>query len=184
MKAVGRARDIRLAYLLLAPAVLLLLTVLAYPVGWEVWTSLTDLSPLKDGAPEYVGFTNYRRLLAGAEFWRPALVTVVYAVVTSGAKLAFLTYAADNAISFGGGVQMTEGREAIGAAFDGFPAGAVLEWRPVAAHIAPSGDLGCTVGEARIASLNHYSKYLTIWRRQPDRTWKFVADGGNARPAP
>ena len=88
MKAVGRARDIRLAYLLLAPAVLLLLTVLAYPVGWEVWTSLTDLSPLKDGAPEYVGFTNYRRLLAGAEFWRPALVTVVYAVVTSGAKLA------------------------------------------------------------------------------------------------
>jgi len=104
--------------------------------------------------------------------------------VTSGAKLAFLTYAADNAISFGGGVQMTEGREAIGAAFDGFPAGAVLEWRPVAAQIAPSGDLGCTVGEARIASLNHYSKYLTIWRRQPDRTWKFVADGGNARPAP
>ncbi|OLD38563.1 MAG: hypothetical protein AUI57_06485 [Candidatus Rokubacteria bacterium 13_1_40CM_2_68_8] len=88
VKAVGRARDIRLAYLLLAPAVLLLLTVLAYPVGWEVWTSLTDLSPLKDGAPEYVGFTNYRRLLAGAEFWRPALVTVVYAVVTSGAKLA------------------------------------------------------------------------------------------------
>src|SRR6058998_1460530 len=83
-----RRRDIQLAYLLLAPTLLLLLTVLAYPVGWEVWTSLTDLSPLKDGAPEYVGFTNYRRLLAGAEFWRPALVTVVYAVVTSGAKLA------------------------------------------------------------------------------------------------
>ncbi|HEY3219804.1 MAG TPA: hypothetical protein VGJ80_03660 [Gemmatimonadales bacterium] len=104
--------------------------------------------------------------------------------VASGAKHAFLTFAAADAISFGGGAQLTQGREAIGAGFDGFPAGAVLEWWPVAAAIAPSGDLGCTVGEARIASLHHYSKYLTIWRRQPDATWKFVADGGNVRPAP
>ena len=104
--------------------------------------------------------------------------------VTSGAKTAFLTYAAEQAISFGGGAQITEGREAIGAGFDGFPAGAVLEWWPLAAQLAPSGDLGCTVGEAKIASLNHYSKYLTIWRRQADGSWKFVADGGNVRPAP
>jgi len=104
--------------------------------------------------------------------------------VTSGAKNAFLAFATEEAMSFGGGTQMTQGRQAIGAGFDGFPAGAVLEWWPVAAEIAPSGDLGCTVGEATIASLNHYSKYLTIWRRQPDGTWKFVADGGNVRPAP
>src|SRR5712664_393276 len=87
------------------------------------------------------------------------------------------------ASSFGGGVQISQGREAIGAGFDSFPAGAVLEWWPVAAEIAPSGDLGCTIGEAKIASLNHYSKYLTIWRRQQDGSWKFVADGGNVRPA-
>ena len=104
--------------------------------------------------------------------------------VASGAKTAFLSFAAENAISFGAGAQLTEGRDAIGASFDGFPAGAVLEWWPVGAQIAPSGDLGCTVGEARISTLNHYSKYLTIWRRQPDRSWKFVADGGNVRPAP
>jgi ketosteroid isomerase-like protein len=102
----------------------------------------------------------------------------------SGAKTAFVAYAADQAIAFGGGAQLTQGREAIGASFDGFPAGAALEWWPVAAQIAPSGDLACTVGEARITSLNHYSKYLTIWRRQPNRSWKFVADGGNVRPAP
>jgi len=104
--------------------------------------------------------------------------------VTSGAKNAFLAFSAEDAMSFGGGAQVTQGRQAIGAGFDGFPAGAVLEWWPVAAEIAPSGDLGCTVGEARIVSLNHYSKYLTIWRRQLDGTWKFVADGGNVRPAP
>ncbi len=102
----------------------------------------------------------------------------------SGAKTAFLSYAAEDAISFGAGAQLTEGRAAIGASFDGFPAGAVLEWWPVAAQIASSGDLGCTVGEARISSLHHYSKYLTIWRRQQDGAWKFVADGGNVRPAP
>ena len=104
--------------------------------------------------------------------------------VAGGAKTAFLAYAAVDAISFGGGPQITEGRAAIGAGFDGFPADAVLEWWPVAATIAPSGDLGCTVGEATISSLHHYSKYLTIWRRQADGFWKFVADGGNTRPAP
>ena len=103
--------------------------------------------------------------------------------VAQGAKPAFLTYATEHAISFGGGPGMNEGRLAIGAAFDGFASGAVLAWWPVAAVIAESGDLGCTVGEATIESLKQYSKYLTIWKRQRDGSWKFVADGGNARPA-
>lgn len=104
--------------------------------------------------------------------------------VAQGVKPAFLAYATDDAISFGGGPGMNDGRQAIGAAFNAFPSGAVLTWWPVAAVIAESGDLGCTVGEAKIESLKQYSKYLTIWRRQRDGSWKFVADGGNARPAP
>lgn len=104
--------------------------------------------------------------------------------VSQGAKPAFLAFAADDAISFGGGPQMNRGRAAIGAAFDGFPSGAVLAWWPTGAAIAESGDLGCTIGEATIESLHQYSKYLTIWKRQRDGGWKFVADGGNARPAP
>ena len=83
-----RRRDIRNAYLLLAPALLLLLTVLAYPLSWEIWTSVTSLSPLQEGATAFVGLTNYRRQLADALFWKAAAVTVVYAVVTSVAKLA------------------------------------------------------------------------------------------------
>src|SRR5437870_7320457 len=88
LRGSARRREIRLAYLLLSPALLLLLTVLAYPVGWELWTSLTDLSPLSDSPQAFVGFENYRRLLRDAEFWRAAAVTVVYAAVTSVAKLA------------------------------------------------------------------------------------------------
>lgn len=104
--------------------------------------------------------------------------------LAQGAKAAFVAYAAEAAMAFGGGAQFTEGRDAIGANFDNFPAGAQLAWWPVGAELAGSGDLGCTVGEASIASLNHYSKYLTIWKRQTDNSWKFVADGGSVRPAP
>jgi ketosteroid isomerase-like protein len=105
--------------------------------------------------------------------------------VTQGAKAAFVSFAADQAVLLGqGGTPMTHGREAIAAAFTGFPTDAVLEWAPVAAEIAGSGDLGCTVGLASVTALHSYSKYLTIWQRQADGSWKFVADGGNARPAP
>jgi multiple sugar transport system permease protein len=83
-----RQRDIRNAYLLLAPALLLLLTVLGYPLSWEIWTSFTSLSPLQEGATAFVGLENYRRQTEDPLFWKAAAVTVVYAVVTSAAKLA------------------------------------------------------------------------------------------------
>jgi len=82
-----RRREIAAAYLLLSPTVVLLLTVLAYPIGWEVWTSFTSLSPLQDGSTAFVGLANYRGQLESVEFWRMALVTVTYAVLTSVAKL-------------------------------------------------------------------------------------------------
>jgi multiple sugar transport system permease protein len=87
VKPAGRAGDIRLAYALLSPALLLLAVVMAYPLGWEVWMSLTDLSPLKGGAADFVGLTNYRGLLGDSGFWQAAFVTVAYAVVTSAGKL-------------------------------------------------------------------------------------------------
>jgi ketosteroid isomerase-like protein len=157
------------------------------PDGWRL-AAFAGTMPVPDSAPARLvrkrdetapvrGRANTRELLeADSAFAAQS--------VAHGAKQAFLTYAAEHAITFGSGPQMNEGREAIGVAFDRFPAGAVLEWRPVAAEIAKSGDLGCTVGEATIRSLNQYSKYLTIWKRQADKKWKFVADGGNLRPAP
>ena len=104
--------------------------------------------------------------------------------VARGARAAFLAFAADDAVTLSpGAAPMNHGREAIGATFTDFPADAVLEWAPVAADIAGSGDLGCTVGEALVRARGSYSKYLTVWKRQADGAWKFVADGGNARPA-
>ena len=83
-----RQREVRTGYLLLSPALLLLLTVLAYPLGWEIWTSFTSFSPLQAGATAFVGFDNYRQQVETGDFWWSAAITVMYVVVTSVAKLA------------------------------------------------------------------------------------------------
>jgi ketosteroid isomerase-like protein len=93
--------------------------------------------------------------------------------------VAFATWAAPDGALLGG----VYGPEAIGAAFSG---GGTLEWGPVAGGMADSGDLGYTVGTAVQRGANGrvgYSKYLTIWRRQPNGEWRWVVDGGNPRPA-
>ena len=83
-----RRRDVWTAYALLTPTAALLLSVLAYPLGWEVWTSFTSLSPLDPGHVAFVGLDNYRAQLAEPVFWRAAAVTLAHTVVTSVAKLA------------------------------------------------------------------------------------------------
>jgi ABC-type sugar transport system permease subunit len=76
------------AYALIAPALLLVLGVLAYPLGWEVWVSLTDLSAQRATRGAFVGLENYRAMVADADFWRAMATTVAYFAVTSVAKLA------------------------------------------------------------------------------------------------
>jgi len=82
-----RRRTTAIAYLLLSPTLVLLLGTLAYPLAWEAWTSLTNLSPTRDGGPTFVGFENYGRFLVSHEFWRTVAATVAYAAATSAAKL-------------------------------------------------------------------------------------------------
>ena len=84
----SRGREVWWAYGLMAPALVLMVGVMAYPVGWEAWVSLTDLSPLNDGPAKFVGLENDRRLAGDVQFWWAATVTVVFAVVTSVVKLA------------------------------------------------------------------------------------------------
>jgi ABC-type sugar transport system permease subunit len=78
------------AWALLLPAAALVLGVLAYPVAWEVWISLTDLSPRLGRPARFVGLENYARLLTDPDqrFWPAAATTLAYVVATSVAKLA------------------------------------------------------------------------------------------------
>jgi hypothetical protein len=66
-----------------------------------------------------------------------------------------------------------------------------LAWKPLFASIANSGDLGFTVGEyintvrgPTGAAVQRYGKYLTVWKRQKDGSWKFLVDAGNPSPSP
>lgn len=80
-------RETAVAYALMAPALLLVATVLAYPIGWEVWVSFTSLAGRVEGRG-FVGLDNYRTMLAEPFFWRALATTVVYFAVTTVAKLA------------------------------------------------------------------------------------------------
>lgn len=82
-----RRREIAAAYLLLAPAAALTLGLLAYPVVWEVWLSLTNFSVVHP-APVYIGGHNYATLAGDPMFWRAAMNTAVYIVLTGTFKLA------------------------------------------------------------------------------------------------
>src|SRR5919107_246106 len=101
----------------------------------------------------------------------------------SGAAVAFRAYAADDAVSFGGGSVLVQGPVAISRAVSGPDQ---WRWHPVAAGAASEGDLGWTVGEATIVDRDgkpNHSKYLTVWTREADGRVRFLVDGGNARPA-
>ena len=55
-----------------------------------------------------------------------------------------------------------------------------LDWWPVYAGIAASGDLGFTTGPfvAGEGERRGFGWYFTIWRRQPDGSWRWLIDHG------
>jgi len=75
-----RRREILAAYLLLAPAALLVFGVLAFPFGWEVWVSLTD-SFVQRTSTAFIGLANYLQLLRTPLFWQALLNTLFFVVV-------------------------------------------------------------------------------------------------------
>ena len=70
------------------------------------------------------------------------------------------------------------------AHLEGNPPGK-LRWWPVYAGIAASGDLGFTTGpyvfEGKTA---HHGHFFTIWRKQPDGSWRWLLDHGIGTPEP
>jgi ketosteroid isomerase-like protein len=108
--------------------------------------------------------------------------------IDSGAPAAFYHYSAPDGMTFAGTGELNIGPEAIRARLGEGAAGkAKWVWRPVITIAAASGELGATVGTAEIQlgpgpNDVFFSKYLSIWKRQPDGSIKFVVDGGSGRP--
>jgi len=101
-----------------------------------------------------------------------------------GMKYAFMEYAADSAVLLQRNIMPIVGKKAIQNSLEAFSdTGFILTWEPLKADISKSGDLGYTYGlfTSLIKSNNTITrgKYVTIWKRQADGSWKYVLDGGN-----
>ncbi|HUP19363.1 MAG TPA: DUF4440 domain-containing protein, partial [Gemmatimonadota bacterium] len=66
-----------------------------------------------------------------------------------------------------------------------------LRWTPERAEVSGDGGLGFTVGPYEIVArepapgteaVQSRGTYLTVWKRQPDSTWKVLADIGSPAP--
>lgn len=66
---------------------------------------------------------------------------------------------------------------------------AKLTWRPTFAEISRAGDFGYTTGpyelvSDRPGSAAQYGHFVSVWRIQPDGSWKVVVDAGSVHPRP
>ena len=72
----------RLAYLLVAPAVTLMLAVTAYPIGYAVWLSLQRNNLAAPDETAFVGLGNYQTVLSDRYWWSALAVTLGITVVS------------------------------------------------------------------------------------------------------
>jgi ketosteroid isomerase-like protein len=100
-----------------------------------------------------------------------------------GLKVAFTTYAADDAV-INRGNNLIKGRKAIEDYYDNQNLDNVkLEWDPEFIEVAESGDLGYTYGPYTFTSVDSSRKetkskgiFHTVWKKQVDGKWRFVWD--------
>jgi uncharacterized protein (TIGR02246 family) len=69
--------------------------------------------------------------------------------------------------------------------------GFVLSWQTSGVEVSRSGDLAYTMGtnefrmnDAKGNPFSERGKYVTVWRKQPDGTWKCIMDIWNSSPPP
>jgi ketosteroid isomerase-like protein len=108
--------------------------------------------------------------------------------VEKGSDVAFTEYAADDATMLPMGGAPLVGKAAIVKSFAESPwdGKSELRWEPAFADA--SGDLGYTWGTFVAARdkdgkrIEKRGKYVSVWKRQSDGSWKWVVDVGNMGP--
>ncbi|MBN1409108.1 MAG: nuclear transport factor 2 family protein [Calditrichaceae bacterium] len=100
-----------------------------------------------------------------------------------GLKVAFVTYAADDAV-LNRGNKLIKGKKAIEDYYSNQKLQNVsLEWEPVFIEVAVSGDLGYTYGPYTFSSVDSSGKetksegiFHTVWKKQANGKWRYVWD--------
>ena len=103
------------------------------------------------------------------------------ASVEQGQRTAFLDYLAEGSIIFS--PTPTDARTVYTERPE---AATTLVWHPAFADIAATGDLGYTTGPWTFSDSAgtplFYGHYVTVWRVQPDSTWRVEIDAGISHP--
>jgi ketosteroid isomerase-like protein len=102
---------------------------------------------------------------------------------------AFAAFAAPDGAVNGGGPEFVFGADAIRRDVVAPDSSISFTWAPVEGAVAGSADLGWTIGVAPVreratGAILGYSKYLSVWKRQPRGEWRFVMDAGSGMPVP
>ena len=99
----------------------------------------------------------------------------------------FLSYYAPDATAHPQGMAAATGSAAIMDAWMKMSAapGFAIQWTPVRADVSTAGDIGYTVGtyEASMNGATEKGKYVAVWKKQSDGTWKVKEDIFNADAA-
>jgi multiple sugar transport system permease protein len=78
----------KLAFLLISPAVLLMIAVTAYPIAYAVWLSLQRYNLAAPDDTEFVGLSNYVTILTDGYWWTAFAVTLAITVVSVAIEFA------------------------------------------------------------------------------------------------
>ncbi len=107
--------------------------------------------------------------------------------VATGSKQMndFLSYVADDGIVGASNAPMAKGKGEIQKLMGGFFAipGFTVKWQANKIEVAGSGDIGYSTGTYQLSldgpqgkPINDNGKYLTVWKKQTDGSWKVSAD--------
>ena len=94
----GARAERRLGWLLCAPAVIVMIAVTAYPIGYAIYLSFQRYILSAPQLTKFIGFSNYGAILSSPLWWHALAVTVVITVVSVaiefvlGMLLALLMY--------------------------------------------------------------------------------------------
>jgi len=76
----GARAERRLGWMLCAPAVIVMIAVTAYPVGYAIWLSLERYNLELPQAIKFVGLSNYGAILSSPYWWQALKVTVIITI--------------------------------------------------------------------------------------------------------
>jgi multiple sugar transport system permease protein len=85
LESPAQRRETLLGIALILPSVLLIGSVILYPIVYNVYLSFTEVPLNPDQVPTWVGLENYLSLLTSARFWQAFRTTIVF---TAGSTIA------------------------------------------------------------------------------------------------